>query len=52
MTDRYKLIYRDKRFHVMARTAANAAWFSLGGSGDLGTALRLWSSLIGLEPRK
>lgn len=51
MTDRYRIEHRDKRFHVMTRAAVDAAWFSLGGSGDVKVAVMLWLSLIGRGPR-
>jgi hypothetical protein len=30
-----------------AESAAQAAWLSLGGSGDVRVALRLWLALVG-----
>ncbi|CUH74996.1 hypothetical protein [Tropicibacter naphthalenivorans] len=47
MTERFRIEHRDKRFHVLTRTAVDAAWFSLGGASDVRVAVRLWLSLIG-----
>lgn len=51
MTDRFRIEHRDKRFYVMTRATVDASWLSLGGSGDIRVAVRLWLALIGEGPR-
>ncbi|WGW02325.1 hypothetical protein [Tropicibacter oceani] len=52
MTERYRIEKRDGRVHVMARSAASAVWYSLGGAGDVTVTLRLWLALIKKDHRK
>lgn len=54
MTDarlKARLTRENGRWQVSVRrgaeSAAQAAWLSLGGSGDVRVALRLWLALVG-----
>ena len=56
MAERFRLERRKGKWHVLAmqsaETAAEAAWISLGGCGNVVTATRVWLACLGRGTRQ
>ena len=54
--DEVRIERKGDRWQVSVSRGINstseAAWLSLGGCGDLGTALRLWLAIISRDAQK